>query len=186
MKQHLLALSIVAALTGAPSFALAQSAPVASATSAQSAAVKELLDAMDFRTMMIASFTEMEKALPQMMRDQMAAVMDADPTVGAEEKKAALAKVEQVLPGASQAISSLFKDPALIDEMMAEIAPLYVKNYTVAELHELTAFYRTPLGRKVVALSPRLSTESMAAGQRIVAPRLNGVMQEVMQSAQGK
>jgi len=186
MKQHLLSLSIVAALTGASSFALAQSAPVASATSAQSAAVKELLDAMDFRTMMIASFTEMEKALPQMMRDQMAAVMDADPTVGAEEKKAALAKVEQVLPGASQAISSLFKDPALIDEMMAEIAPLYFKNYTVAELHELTAFYRTPLGRKVVALSPRLSTESMAAGQRIVAPRLNGVMQEVMQSAQGK
>ena len=190
MKHLLRSLTIVAALAAAPSFAMAQAAPAPAATTAvspqASAAVKELLDAMDVRKMMIASFAEMEKALPQMMRAQMTAVINADPGADAEKKKAALAKVEQVLPVASQAINRMFKDPALIDEMMIEIAPLYVKNYTVAELKELTAFYRTPLGRKMMALTPRLSAESMAIGQRIVAPRLNGLMQEVMQSAQGK
>jgi hypothetical protein len=191
MKHFLRSLTIVAAVAAAPSFAVAQTAPapVAAAAAASpqaNAAVKELLDAMDVRKMMAASFAEMEKALPQMMRAQMTAVINADPGADAEKKKAALAKVEQVLPVASQAINRMFKDPALIDEMMVEIAPLYAKNYTVAELKELTAFYRTPLGRKMMALSPRLSAESMAIGQRIVAPRLNGMMQEVMQSAQGK
>ena len=188
MKQRLLSLITVAALAAAPSFAAAQSAPAApvAASPQADAAVKELLDAMDVRKMMTASFTEMEKALPQMMRAQMTAVINADPSADAEKKKASLAKVEQVLPVASQAISRLFKDPALIDEMMAEIGPLYARNYTTAELKELTAFYRTPLGRKMLALSPRLSAESMAVGQRVVAPRLNGLMQEVMQNAQGK
>jgi len=190
MKQLLRSLTLVAAVAAAPSFAVAQTAPAPATTTAASpqanAAVKELLDAMDVRKMMVASFTEMEKALPQMMRAQMTAVINADPGADAEKKKAALVKVEQVLPVASQAINRMFKDPALIDEMMVEIAPLYTKNYTVAELKELTAFYRTPLGRKMLALSPRLSAESMAVGQRIVAPRLNGLMQEVMQSAQGK
>ena len=191
MKHFLRSLTIVAAVAAAPSFAVAQTAPapVAAAAAASpqaNAAVKELLDAMDVRKMMAASFAEMEKALPQMMRAQMTAVINADPGADAEKKKAALAKVEQVLPVASQAINRMFKDPALIDEMMVEIAPLYARNYTFAELKELTAFYRTPLGRKMMALSPRLSAESMAIGQRIVAPRLNGMMQEVMQSAQGK
>jgi len=191
MKHFLRSLTIVAAVAAAPSFAVAQTAPapVAAAAAASpqaNAAVKDLLEAMDVRKMMAASFAEMEKALPQMMRAQMTAVINADPGADAEKKKAALAKVEQVLPVASQAINRMFKDPALIDEMMVEIAPLYARNYTVAELKELTAFYRTPLGRKMMALSPRLSAESMAIGQRIVAPRLNGVMQEVMQSAQGK
>jgi hypothetical protein len=191
MKHLLRSLTIVAAVAAAPSFAVAQTAPAPVATGTAvspqaNAAVKELLDAMDVRKMMAASFAEMEKALPQMMRAQMTAVINADPGADAEKKKAALAKVEQVLPVASQAINRLFKDPALIDEMLVEIAPLYTRNYTVAELKELTAFYRTPLGRKMMALSPRLSAESMAIGQRIVAPRLNGVMQEVMQSAQGK
>jgi hypothetical protein len=192
MKHFLRSLTIVAAaIAAAPSFAVAQTAPApvatAAATSPQAnAAVKELLDAMDVRKMMTASFAEMEKALPQMMRAQLTSVINADPGADAEKKKAALAKVEQVLPVASQAINRMFKDPALIDDMLVEIAPLYARNYTVAELKELTAFYRTPLGRKMLALSPRLSAESMAIGQRIVAPRLNGLMQEVMQSAQGK
>jgi hypothetical protein len=191
MKHFLRSLTLVAAVAAAPSFAVAQTAPAPVATAAAvspqaNAAVKELLDAMDVRKMMTASFAEMEKALPQMMRAQLTSVINADPGADAEKKKAALAKVEQVLPVASQAINRMFKDPALIDEMMVEIAPLYARNYTVAELKELTAFYRTPLGRKMMALSPRLSAESMAIGQRIVAPRLNGMMQEVMQSAQGK
>ena len=89
MKHLLRSLTIVAALAAAPSFAMAQAAPApAAATTASpqaSAAVKELLDAMDVRKMMIASFAEMEKALPQMMRAQMTAVINADPGADAEK-----------------------------------------------------------------------------------------------------
>lgn len=187
MKRILLALTRVltcAALAGAPTFALAQAPAAPSAQEA--AAVKDLMDAMDVRKMMLASFTEMEKALPQMMRSQVAAVVNADPSASDEKKQAALARIEQVLPGAAAAVNRMFRDPALVDEMMAEIGPLYARNYSVDELKQLAAFYRTPLGRKMLALSPRLAAESMAVGQKIVAPRLNGLMLEVMQDAQAK
>jgi len=183
MKKILLAVTCAAAFAGAPSFAVAQDA---APSAQQAAAVKELMDAMDVRKMMTASFTEMEKALPQMMRAQVTAVINADPTASDEKKKEALAKVEQVLPGAADAVNRMFRDPALIDEMMAEIGPLYARNYSVGELKQLSAFYRTPLGQKMLALSPRLAAESMAVGQKIVAPRLNGLMLEVMQNAQAK
>ena len=183
MKKILIALTCAAAFAGAPSFAFAQDA---APNAQQAAAVKELMDAMDVRKMMTASFTEMEKALPQMMRAQVTAVINADPTASDEKKKDALAKVEQVLPGAADAVNRMFRDPALIDEMMAEIGPLYARHYSVAELKQLSAFYRTPLGQKMLALSPRLAAESMAIGQKIVAPRLNGLMLEVMQNAQAK
>ena len=184
MKKILLAVTCAAAFAGAPSLALAQAPAAPSAQEA--AAVTELLAAMDVRKMMLASFTEMEKALPQMMRAQMTAVINADPTASDDKKKEAMARIEQVLPGAAEAINRMFRDPALLDDMMAEIGPLYARNYSVAELKELTAFYRTPLGQKMLALSPRLAAESMAAGQKVVAPRLNGLMLEVMQNAQAK
>jgi len=183
MKKILLAVTVAAAFAGAPSCALAQQAAQADA------ATTALLDAMDTRKMLAASFAEMQKTLPEMMRMQITAVINADPNMGADKKREALARVEQMLPAMLQAMNRTFSDPALIDEMMKEIAPLYTKNYTSAELKELTAFYRTPLGRKMLALTPRLSAESMAIGQRIVAPRLAGMMQEMMknvQSAQGK
>ena len=187
MKKILLAVTAAAAFAGMPSFAAAQAgAPAAAATPQTDAAVKELMAAMDVRKMMTASFTEMEKALPQMMRAQMTAVINADPSASDEKKKEAMAKLEQVLPGAAEAINRMFRDPALVDEMMAEIGPLYARHYTLAEIKELTAFYRTPLGQKMLALSPRLAAESMAIGQKIVAPRLNGLMLEVMQNAQAK
>lgn len=186
MKTILLALTAAAAFAGAPSSALAQ-APAPAALSPQAdAAVRDLFEAMEVRRTMAASFAEMEKQMPQMMRAQVTAVINADPRMEAARKQEALDRIEKMLPGMTQATSRLMRDPALIDEMMAEMAPLYARNYTVAELKELAAFYRTPLGRKMMALTPRLTAESMALGQKVVAPRLNGLMQDFMHSTQGQ
>lgn len=187
MKKIFLALTASAALAGIPSFALAQAGAPAAASSPQAdAAVKDLLQAMRVRETMAASFAEMEKQMPQMMRAQVTAVVNADPRMDAAKKQEALAKIEKMLPGMTQATSRLLRDPALIEEMMTEMAPLYAQNYTVSELKELAAFYRTPLGRKMMELTPRLTAESMALGQKVVAPRLNGLMQDFMQSTQGQ
>ena len=175
MKKILLAVTFATVFAGLPSFAAAQQ---------PDAATTALLEAMDTRKMLVASFAEMQKTLPDMMRAQVVAVINADPSLSPDKRKEALAKLEQMLPGAMAAMQRTFSDPALIDEMLKEIAPLYTQNYSVAELKELTAFYRTPLGRKMLALTPRLSAESMAIGQRIVAPRLSGMMQEMMQGVQ--
>lgn len=158
----------------------------AAATPQTDAAVAELMAAMDTRTMIVASFSEMEKALPAMMRAQVVAEVNADANASQASRDAALARIDRFLPHAAEAMNRLLRDPTLIDEMMAEIGPLYARHYTVAELKELAAFYRTPLGRKMLALSPRLGAESMAIGQKVVAPRLGAMLTDVMQSAQVK
>lgn len=189
MKKLLAAVAVSAALAGIPSFAMAQATVPAAATATAAvdpqttAAVKQMLDAMEVRKMLVASFAEMQKTLPQMMRAQVTAMVNADTSLDAARKQEAMVKVEKVLPGAAEAVAKVFRDPALIDEMMAEMVPLYANNYTTAEIKQLTDFYATPLGRKMLALTPRLSSESMAIGQRLVTPRLNTLMQDIMQAA---
>jgi len=51
-------------------------------------------------------------------------------------------------------------------EMMDAIAPLYAERFTVAELAEVTAFYRTPVGRKLTATQPEIMQQSMQLGMQ--------------------
>ncbi|MCC2954541.1 DUF2059 domain-containing protein [Massilia sp. IC2-477] len=179
MKKFVLALTAAAAFAAFPSFA--------SAADAQStAAVKTMFDAMEMRKNMTAMYAEMQKAMPAMMRQQVLAMIQADPQLNAEQKKEAIAKAEQMLPGVAQAVNKVFNDPALIDEMLNEMVPLYANNYTVDEIKQLTTFYKSPVGRKMMTLTPKLSAEGMAIGQRIMTPRLGKLMQDVMQEVQKK
>ncbi|MEH6436768.1 DUF2059 domain-containing protein [Massilia sp. DD77] len=177
MKQFVLVLSAVAAFAGLPSFALAADAHT-------TAAAKKLLEVMDARKTMVASFAEMEKAMPVMMRSQAASMIQNDAGLSAAQKQEALAKVDKVLPGVAQALNQLFRDPTLVDEMMAEMVPMYADNFTVAEIDQLTAFYATPVGRKMMTLMPKLSAESVALSQKIVLPRVGKLMQQAMQDIQ--
>ena len=180
MKKFFVSLAAAAAFAALPSFALAAPAADPQTTSA----VKAMLDAMEVRKLMAAQFAEMEKAMPSMMRAQLSSVVQSDPRMSAEKKQEAMAKVEKMLPTVTRAIGTLFRDPALVEDMIDEMVPLYASNYTTAEIKELTVFYRSPLGRKMLAVTPRLTTESMAIGQRVVTPRLGKLMQDIMQEAQ--
>ena len=179
MKKLVLALAAAAAFA-APS--LASAAPGADPQA--TAAVKAMFDAMDMHKTLSASYAEMQKTMPAMMRQQIAGMIQADPQLNAEQKKEAMARMERLLPGVAEAMVKTFNDPTLIDEMIVEMAPLYTDNYTVDEIRQLTAFYKTPLGRKMMTLTPRLSAESMAVGQRIMMPRIGKMMENLMQELQ--
>ncbi len=57
------------------------------------------------------------------------------------------------------------------------IADLYAKHFTEAELKELTAFYKTPLGQKTLQEMPKLMQESMVHSQQ----KLQKLMPEMRQ-----
>jgi hypothetical protein len=60
------------------------------------------------------------------------------------------------------------------DELVDLVVPLYDKYYTRQEIHELTAFYQSPVGQKTVKVLPSLSAEAISVGQdwgRTVAER---------------
>ena len=53
-----------------------------------------------------------------------------------------------------------------LDEILNQIAAIYARNFTVAELKELAAFYASPTGQKVVQRLPSVTQESMVVGQQ--------------------
>ena len=52
-----------------------------------------------------------------------------------------------------------------VGELTAMTAAINASNYTATEMRELAAFYRTPLGRRVVEVAPKIGAESFTAGQ---------------------
>jgi hypothetical protein len=60
--------------------------------------------------------------------------------------------------------------------MVALMVPLYASTYTVDEIRQLTAFYDSPLGQKMVAKSPELMDRSMQAAYKLMMPRVTLVM----------
>ena len=162
-------------------------APIAAAAvdPAAMAATRQLLATMKMRDTMIAAMRQMEQQIPAQMRASIAAAINANPDLNAQQKQAVLGKLEQDMPAMSARATALMNDPSLIDEMIAQIAPLYAETFTVDELRQMTAFYASPTGQKVLAATPALMARGMEIGMRTVAPRVQKMLAESMQADAG-
>jgi uncharacterized protein len=49
--------------------------------------------------------------------------------------------------------------------MVDDVATVYANNFTVGELHEIEAFYRQPVGQKLLEKTPALTQQSNQVGQ---------------------
>ncbi|WP_165772053.1 DUF2059 domain-containing protein [Niveispirillum lacus] len=74
-------------------------------------------------------------------------------------------------PGREAEVTALVRDHFLpkartaLPELARGITGLYAAYFTLAELDQMIAFYATPAGKKLVALSPTILQQSMALGQ---------------------
>ncbi len=175
MKKLLTALLTVLALASAPVMAQDAKAPV---DAAAAKAVRELLDAMKYRDLMTAAFKSMQKNIPVLVLQSATNAVNANTKLTDEERKAALDKVAQEVPGAVTAINTLLADPTLIDEIIEEIVPLYARHFTANELHQIAVFYKTPAGAKMLVTMPQVMSEAMVIGNRVMAPRINKFIEQ--------
>ena len=69
-------------------------------------------------------------------------------------------------------------------EVLARVlyAPIYARHFTDDELRELTAFYRTPTGRKSLSALPVAMTEVTLQVVPALAPLINSLVNEVVAS----
>jgi hypothetical protein len=51
------------------------------------------------------------------------------------------------------------------DKLLAQIAGIFERNFTAAEIDELNRFYQTELGRKTVSVIPKIMQENMNIGK---------------------
>jgi hypothetical protein len=171
-------LATIIALTGAPAFA--QATP--KADTAAAAAVKEMLVAMNYREVMAASFQQAAQSLPATMRSMAASLAARDTKLSAADKVKRMADFEKAIPGVLASFNAMMSDPALFDEVIAEMVPLYANTYSVAEIRQLTEFYQSPVGQKMLVSMPKLMNESLVISNRIMGPRIGKIMEQTMRA----
>jgi hypothetical protein len=59
-----------------------------------------------------------------------------------------------------------FKKKADANELMQLCIPVYEKHYTHDEIKQLISFYQSPLGQKLIKITPQVMAETMAIGQQ--------------------
>lgn len=175
MKKTFAAFASAIVLTCAPAFSQA-AAPLPSADPAVVAATKDMLAALKVREMMNGMMARVEQQMPTQIRATMTAAINGNPNLTPEQKAAQLKKVDEQSADAAAQAHALFSDPTLVDDMIAEMVPMYAETYTLDEIRQLTAFYSSPLGQKMQANMPALMTRSMEISQRVMMPRIQKVM----------
>jgi hypothetical protein len=148
MRHPTTAVFIVAAcLIAGP--ALAQSPPAPSGVTPPAenlAAARELAEAAH-------STDAAKQALPIIMENLKKAIVQNRPEV---EKK-----YDELMPLFAQAAQRR------MNELTNAIVTVYASNFSVAELHDITNFYRSPTGQKFRERLPAILQQSMAAGQQL-------------------
>ncbi len=144
-------------------------------------AVKELLVTMKYRELVANSFTELEKNMPAMMLQGATATINANTTLSEAEKQAAIEEVKKQIPTMAAEFGAMLRDEKLMDELFAEMTPLYARRFSVAEIKQIAAFYKTPVGRKMLSLTPEIMSESVQISQKIVMPRIGALMEKLTQ-----
>ena len=51
------------------------------------------------------------------------------------------------------------------DQLAERLAEVYARNFSVDEIHDLVAFYRSPIGQKFIERQSTITSESMALGR---------------------
>ena len=134
-----LALSL-AAVGAAPAQAPAQSPP-ADAMAAARELVVTMRTADQFKVLM-----------PVIVRNLKPAIVQNRPEVDRD--------YDAIMPLMLEAMNA--RVASLIDEITA----LYARSFTVAELNDITGFYRSPTGQKFLEKLPAITQDSMAIGQK--------------------
>jgi hypothetical protein len=160
--------------------------PVPSADPAVVAATKQMMVSTGVRDVMVASMKQADQQMPAQMAASLNAMIDSDTSLSAEKKAEAHKKLQEALPTLTARMHGVFSDPTLIDDMLAEMVPLYAETYTLDEIRQLTAFYTSPLGQKVLATMPTLMTRSVEISNRVMMPRIQKMMAQSAHSVMGK
>ena len=182
MKKQFAAIASAIAFLSYPAFV--QAAPAADPAAVE--ATRQMLSAMKVRELTVQSLSQSEKIMPQQMRTMVTQMVQADTTMTPAQKKQGLEKFEKMLPAMTATIHGMLSDPSLVDQMVAEMVPLYADTYTVDEIRQLSAFYQSPLGQKMLANMPQLTARSMEISNRIMVPRMQKLMSQIMQDMAGQ
>lgn len=170
--------SLAAALTFVVVSAAAQPPAQAAVDPEQKAAVKELLEALNFKQSLAQMAAAMSQSMPQ-MADQMIDQIAADGKITAEQKAEAKAAARNAQASSMQEMVAMFNDPDVVRGFEDVMARMYARHFTTGEVRAITAFYTSPAGKKMVTSMPRVMQESMPEIMAVMSPRMQAMAEKV-------
>ena len=93
------------------------------------------------------------------------------------EQKARADKIDDATVAALRAEFERI-EVSFVAEAMKDAPPIYARHFTVAELHDLIAFYRTPTGAKALQQMPQVMGEFATQ----LVPRMQDLQREVTEA----
>ncbi len=111
------------------------------------------------------------KRLPKVLGRGAEQVVGSKPNLTDEQRKAEMANVDRRMPGVTVALQKELNDPKLVDQLYNQLVPLYASHFTADEVKALTAFYRSPAGKKSMEVMPALMGESAEVAKKLVQER---------------
>jgi hypothetical protein len=188
MKMRLIAAAVavtVAASLGT-SVVLAQT-PVSSTqppgftmSTEQRAAVKELLDAMNFKSQLQQISGAMTQGIPQMIDQTMAPTLEVFP---AEKRAEIRAKANEAAQKAMARALETYSQPDLLQGFEDIAGRAHAKVFTVAEIRAIAAFYKSDIGQKLLFRQPQIAQEMMPEIVALLQPRMKALMEETLKEA---
>lgn len=151
----------------------------------QKAAVRELLDAMNFKQMMSQMAGAMSAQMPQMM-DQLVDGMAGGAKLSAEQKAEAKKLAQEAGAGTSKRLMEIYNDAQFISGVEDIMSRAYARHFTTAEIKATVAFYTSPAGRKALTVMPQMMQETMPEMMALMSPRMNEVMESVAKDVVAK
>jgi uncharacterized protein len=196
MKMHHVRHALVASLLAAPLLAHGQAptpspaAPAASTpapapapvSAEQRAAIKDLLDAMKTRDGLTKALGAVTQSLPQRMYEAVIRQLELNQALTPEQKQRVVQNIGPSFDAAIKESQATVSDPKVIDEAMDKAVGIYASHFTLQEVKELTAFYRTPTGAKSINAVSQANGEAFQAATQIFSPRVSGIMEKMMKT----
>ncbi len=96
-------------------------------------------------------------------------LMTGSPQTAIELMKQQMALLKKALPlppRAQDDFAEQFVAAVKLDEFIDLVVPVYARHFSEEEIDGLLAFYRSPLGRKVLQNLPAIASESQEVGRR--------------------
>ncbi len=171
----------------APATATSTPAPAAApapvvVTPEARAAIKELFDVMSTKENLGKTFAAMSQTLAPQMAQAMNQQIEANATLTPELKAKVRSGMNEPFSNAVKDAQGIVTSPKLVDETIEKMYPIYAKYYTVAEIKQLVAFYKSPIGAKTLTAMPAAINESLQAGVQAFQPRVAALMDKTLKA----
>lgn len=99
-----------------------------------------------------------------------------------EEEQAALETITNNANALIAEFSAAMQAAITYDDMLEQVYyPVYDEYFTEEDLQGLIAFYETPLGEKLIEVSPGLIQSSMQRSSQVFMPRMMEIMGQLVQ-----